>query len=184
MGALNELLSVAGALRPGHTAFSNGLHADGWVEKGGVMHRPGRLDRVAAWQAAQLAGAFPEATLLVGAPACGAVLAAFVGRHLDLPVAFLDPDSGEWHRMHVPAPGERAVYIDDLICTGSDARAVLGHLRRLGHLALGVSAWISHSPLEGERLVTLDAPPFQTFTARACPLCAAGEAPVWTDVRE
>lgn len=184
MAALNELLSVAGAQGSGHTAFRNGLHANGWVEKGEVIRHPSLLDRVAAWQARQLAEAFPEATLLVGAPACGAVLAAFVGRHLKLPVAFMEADSGGWHRMHVPASSQRAVYLDDLICTGTDARAVLGHLRRMGHATLGVSAWLSRTAMAGETLVTLDAPPFQTYEAQACPLCASGDVLTWTDIRE
>ncbi len=175
---------MAGALRSGHTQFGNGLHADGWVEKGGVFRDPVTLDGVAARQAEALHAAFPQATLLVGAPACGAVLASFVGRHLGLPVAFLDAETLAWHRMHVPAPGERAVYVDDLICTGLGSRAVLAALRASGHEALGVSAWISRDALEGERLNTLATPPFATWAAGDCPLCHAGEPLAWRDVRE
>ncbi|MPY65579.1 orotate phosphoribosyltransferase [Deinococcus sp. SDU3-2] len=172
-------------MRPGHTAFRNGLHADGWIEKGEIVRVPATLDAVAAEQAASLRAAFPEATLLVGAPACGAVLASFVARHLGLPVAYvLTGERTGWHRMHIPQPGERVVYVDDLICTGTDARAVLAFLRDAGHTVLGVSAWLSRTRLEGERLVTLTQPPFRTFAAAECPLCAAGEALIWKDVRE
>lgn len=182
---LPRLLGERGALRPGHTAFRNGLHADGWIEKGEIVRDPATLDGVAAVQAASLRAAFPEATLLVGAPACGAVLASFVARHLGLPVAYvLTGERPGWHRMHVPTPGERLVYVDDLICTGTDARAVLTFLRGEGHTALGVSAWLSRTGLEGERLVTLTGAPFQTFPAAECPLCAAGEGLIWRDVRE
>lgn len=127
---LSELLEKRGALRRGHTVFRNGLHADGWIEKGELVRDPVTLDALAAVQAAGLGAAFPNATLLVGAPACGAVLASFVARHLGLPVAYVltGADPG-WHRMHVPRPGERVVYVDDLICTGTDARAVLAFLR-------------------------------------------------------
>lgn len=182
---LPALLAERGALRRGHTAFRTGLHADGWTEKGEVVRDPVLLDAVAAAQAASLSAAFPGATLLVGAPACGAVLASFVARHLALPVAYVltGPDP-TWHRMHVPPPGERVVYVDDLICTGSDARAVLAFLRREKHAVLGVSAWLSRTVLEGERLDTLTEPPFRTFAAAGCPLCAADERLVFRDVRE
>lgn len=182
---LPALLAERGALRRGHTLFRNGLHADGWTEKGEVVRDPATLDRVAAAQAASLSATFPDATLLVGAPACGAVLASFVARHLGLPVAYVlsGTDPG-WHRMHVPRPGERAVYVDDLICTGTDARAVLAFVRRGGHTVLGVSAWLSRTGLEGERLATLMDAPFRTFPAARCPLCEAGEALDFQDIRE
>lgn len=182
---LPNLLAERGALRRGHTRFRNGLHADGWIEKGEVVRDPLTLDAVAAVQADSLRAAFPDATLLVGAPACGAVLASFVARHLGLPVAYIltGPDP-TWHRMHVPRPGERVVYVDDLICTGTDARAVLAFLRRGGQTVLGVSAWLSRTALAGERLVTLTETPFRTFPAQACLLCAAGEAVRYRDIRE
>lgn len=182
---LPRLLHERGALRRGHTAFRNGLHANGWTEKGEIIRDPVMLDTVAAVQARHLRASFPDATLLVGAPACGAVLASFVARHLGLPVAYvLTGERPGWHRMHVPGPGERVVYVDDLICTGADARAVLAFLRGEGHTVLGVSAWLSRTRLEGERLVTLTGPPFQTFPAPKCPLCAAGEGLSWQGVRE
>lgn len=182
---LPRLLAERGAFRPGHTAFRNGLHADGWVEKGDVFHDPALLDAVAAAQAASLRAAFPDVTLLVGAPACGAVLASFVARHLGLPVAYvLTGTEPGWHRMHVPAPGQRVVYVDDLICTGSDARAILAFLRGEGHTVLGVSTWLSRTALESERLETLVAAPFQTFRPEECPLCCAGVEIAFRDIRE
>ncbi|WP_235610149.1 orotate phosphoribosyltransferase [Deinococcus aerius] len=179
------LLAERGAFRRGHTVFRHGLHADGWIEKGELMRDPAGLDEVAAMQAEALHAAFPGATLLTGAPACGAVLASFVARHLHLPVAF--PLTGEamgWHRMHIPEPGGRVVYVDDLVCTGTDARAVLAFLRREGHTVLGVSAWLSRTPLDGERLATLTQAPFQTFPADGCPLCQMGVPVMFRGVRE
>lgn len=173
-------LEERGALRRGLTQFRNGLVSDGWIEKGEVIRDPLLLDEIAAQQARAIATAFPQATLLVGVPACGAVLAAFVARHLKLPVAFplLQPVPA-WHRMHVPPAGQRVVYVDDLICTGTDARAVLNFLRGSGHHVEGVSAWISRVPLPGERLVTLADAPFQNHA----PGSLSG-TPVYTDVRE
>ncbi|PTA68896.1 orotate phosphoribosyltransferase [Deinococcus arcticus] len=146
------------------------------------MRDPARLDRVAAWQAQAIATQFPGTTLLVGAPACGAVLTAFVARHLGLPVAFvtLEP-APAWHRMHVPGPQHRAVYVDDLICTGEGARTAAAFLRAQGLTVLGVSAWISRTALAGERLHTLAPPPFQTWTPHEA---APAGPPLHVGVRE
>ena len=182
---LLALLAERGAFRHGHTVFRNGLHADGWTEKGNVFRDPALLDGVAAVQAEHLRAAFPEVALLVGAPACGAVLASLVARHLRLPAAYVfTGERPSWHRMHVPPPGERVVYVDDLICTGTDARAVLAFLRSEGQMVLGVSAWLSRTTLEGEALDTLVSPPFGTFPPEECPLCRAGEAVAFMNVRE
>ncbi|GAA5511917.1 orotate phosphoribosyltransferase [Deinococcus carri] len=174
--------------RAGHTAFRNGLHGDGWLEKGEVMRDPVRLDRLASRQAAQLAAAFPGATLLAGASQCGAVLATFVARHLALPVAFLnvEGEGAAFHRMHLPAPGERAVLIDDLVCTGNDARRLVRGLREHGLEVLGLSAWLirPEATLPDVAAVALAPHPFRTFAPEGCPLCAAGEPLDWTGVRE
>ncbi len=174
--------------RGGHTAFRNGLHGAGWLKKGEVTRGPARLDSLAAAQAGQIAVAFPGATLIVGASQCGAVLAAFVARHLGLPVAFLNVEGERavFHRMHVPQPGERVVFVDDLICTGQGARVLVRSLREGGHEALGLSAWAVR---DGARLpdvpaVPLAPHPYRTFAAESCPLCADETPLVWTGVRE
>lgn len=180
---LRAFLEECGALRQGHTHFRSGGHADGWVEKGEVVRHAARLDTLAAAQARQIQQAFGTADLLVGAPACGAVLASFVARHLHLPVAYVQLDAEpHWHRMHVPGARRKVVYIDDLICTGAGTRDVLAFVRQAGHAVLGVSAWSSRVPLPD--LVTLGPAPFQTFSPDRCPHCAAGEPAQWTGVRE
>lgn len=184
MSELLSLLEESGALRPGHTAFRSGAHADGWVEKGNIFRDSRVLSRVAEWQAAQIAQTFKEATLLVGAPACGGTLASFVGLHLGLPVAYvLTEEPLHWHRMHVPSPPQRIVYIDDLICTGQGTRTIVKFLQDEGHEVLGVSAWLSRTTLDLP-LSTLDRSPFHTFAIDACPLCRQSEEVIWSSIRE
>lgn len=175
---LLALLEERGAVRRGLTHFKNGLVSDGWIEKGAVIRDPALLDQVAAFQAQAIAQTFPTATLLVGIPACGAVLASFVARHLNLPVAFptLQPEPA-WHRMNAPKAQERVVYVDDLICTGTDARAVLNFMLSEGLHVLGVSAWISRVDLPGETLITLADAPFQNHVSLP-------GTPVYSNVRE
>lgn len=184
-GVLN-LLREHGGLREGHTSFRNGRHGNGWIEKGALFRDPGLLDAVAEQQAQHLLRHFPDAELLVGASQCGAVLASFVARRAELPVAFTTEGAAglAFHRMHRPEPGLRTVYVDDLIATGADARAHAAFLRAAGFSFLGASAWVSGCSTLPFALATLDEAPHGLYEADACPLCARGEPLAWQDVRE
>jgi orotate phosphoribosyltransferase len=172
----------------GHTAFKNGLHGDGWLEKGALVRDPARLNVLLKHQANAIRKHFPQTELIVGIPACGAVVASFVAAHLELPLALTIPvqDQLEFHRMHIPKRGLKAVLVDDLIFSGSDARAHLHFLRTHGLEMLGISAWISRigNKLEGVPLATLMPAPFQTFPASSCPLCVQSEPIRWQNIRE
>ncbi|ANE43685.1 type I phosphoribosyltransferase [Deinococcus puniceus] len=174
--------------RDGHAVFKNSLHANGWLEKGELVRDPVRLDGLARAQAASIQTHWPTADLIVGASQCGAVLAAFVARHLALPVAFVNLQDGQmtFHRMNVPASPQRVVLVDDLISTGTDARLMVAEMRRAGHTVVGLSVWtVRQTALLPEvPLLTLWPHPYQTFSASACPQCAAGEAVRWEQVRE
>lgn len=174
--------------RDGHTVLKNGLHADGWLEKGELVRKPVELDRLAKRQAEQIQTHWPTANLVVGASQCGAVLAAFVARHLALPVAFinLQDDQMIFHRMNVPASPQRVVLVDDLISTGNDARLLVSELQKAGHTVSGLSVWTVRGTavLPDVPLLTLWPHPYQTWTASTCPLCGVGESVRWEEVRE
>ncbi|THF69479.1 orotate phosphoribosyltransferase [Deinococcus sp. Arct2-2] len=174
--------------RDGHTVLKDGLHADGWLEKGELVRKPVELDRLAKRQAEQIQTHWPSADLIVGVSQCGAVLAAFVARHLALPVAFvnLQADQMTFHRMNVPEFPQRVVLVDDLISTGTDARLLVAGMRRAGHTVLGLSVWTVRqtAQLPELPLLTLWPHPYHTWSAAACPHCAAGEAVRWEQVRE
>lgn len=110
---LLALLEDRGAFQRGHTAFRNSLPANGWVGKGNLFRDPALLDEVAAVQSEHLRVAFPEMTLPVGAPACGAVLASLVAQRLHLPVACVL--TGERLVMLAPSPS-RTFAPDDCPC--------------------------------------------------------------------
>jgi orotate phosphoribosyltransferase len=172
----------------GHTIFKNGWHSDGWLEKGVLVRDPARLYTLLKHQANAIRKHFPQTELIVGIPACGAVVASFVAAHLELPLTLTIPvqDQLEFHRMHIPKLGLKAVLVDDLIFSGSDARAHLQFLSDHGLEVLGISAWVSRvgTELDGVPLATLMPAPFQTFSAANCPLCLQAEAIRWQDIRE
>ncbi len=180
-----ETLWQAGALRFGHTALQGGLHTDGWIDKGAVMRDPVTLDVVALLQAGELRRIWPDATLLVGLPACGAVLTSFVARHLRLPVAYvLDGEEPSWHRMHVPGAPQQVVIVDDVIVTGRGVQAADAFLSAQGHTVLGVSAWVCRADLAPLAVEAMTPPPYRTTSADACLDCAQGGVIEFPDVRE
>jgi orotate phosphoribosyltransferase len=183
---LARALSDTGALFKGHTAFRNGLHGNGWIEKGVIIREPNRLDRFTQVQAQTIREVWGTPTLVVGAAYCGAVVASFVARHLKTDVAFVNNSSGllDFHRMHVLAAVQRVVIVDDLICTGTDVRTVAKFLDQLGHDVLGVSAWISRSAVLDLPCLTAGKHPFETYSADTCPLCIQSVPIDFLNIRE
>jgi orotate phosphoribosyltransferase len=182
------LLREHGGWFAGHTRFRSGEHGNGWLEKGALLRSPHLLRPLLDVQARAVRDAFPMAELIVGAPTCGAVVAAFVAETLGLPLALTMPQASglSFHRMHLPERGLKVVFVDDLIFSGRDARAHLAFFAAWGLEPVGVSAWISRvsSGALGVPLSVLMPAPFVTFEARGCPLCAVGDPVLWQDVRE
>ena len=184
---LLDRLRDLGGVRAGHTVFRNGFHGDGWLEKGVLIRRPDLLDEVARRQAESVRAHFPQTDVLVGASQCGAVLTGFVARHLGAQFAFTS-SVGElaFHRMFVPEAGRKAVFVDDLICSGADLRAHAAFLRAASMTPLGASCWVNRQAGEvaGVRVVPLMPAPFHLYMPGACPLCREGVPVQYQNVRE
>jgi orotate phosphoribosyltransferase len=172
----------------GHTAFRNGSHGDGWLEKGAIIRDVSVLDSIAHRQAEGIRSHFPEVELLLGSGECGSIVAAAVARHLSLPLAITVEEGKSlfFHRMHVPAAGQRAVLVDDLIFSGTDVRRHVDLLGTKGIEFLGVSVWVNRQSerIDGVPVHSLMAPPFSVFPEADCPLCRMGIPLAFTEVRE
>ena len=186
---LANTLQQLGGLRPGHTAFKNGMHGDGWVEKGALISQPGHLEAILQLQGKQLQSTFPEVEVLVGSAQCGATLATLLAKALGLSVAFTYRDPEEhfhFHRMFVPPKNSRLVLIEDLIFSGRDVRDQARFFAHSELRLLGVSAWMARStaqtgPLE---ICSLLPHPFNSFATTDCPFCQTNQPLVWSDIRE
>ncbi|MDX1933220.1 MAG: hypothetical protein SFU56_11490 [Capsulimonadales bacterium] len=172
----------------GHTAFRNGLHGDGWLEKGAIIRNVAVLDTVAERQAAAIRTRFRDADLIVCTGECGAVVAAAVARFLDLPIALTvsEGDMLSFHRMHLPASGHRAILVEDLVFSGTEVRRHADFIPGTGLEFLGVSAWVNR---QGDRIAgvpihSLMPPPFSLFPAADCPLCRRAVPLAYTGIRE
>lgn len=172
---LQSALQKNGGWFVGHTEFRNGQHGNGWIEKGSIIQYPALLDTVLQEQSKAIAQHFPEVEMLIGSSECGAVVASFVARHLNLPLALTSTTSERvaFHRMNIPQRGTKVVLVDDLIFSGQEMRAHITFFRETGIVLLGASVWINRQPpiVEGISVISLLPPPFLTYEAAECPLC-------------
>lgn len=183
-----EILKTSGGLMSGHTSFKNGLHGNGWIEKGFIIRKPKVLDRVTHLQAEMVRDSFPEVDLLIGPIVNGSIVASFVAKHLEKEFAITvgkGPEI-EFHRMHIPEKGRRVVLIEDLVFTGTDVKDNIKFLTEYGLFVQGVAVWINRqsSNLGGVQVVSLTDSPFEFYPQTECPLCKNGDPVLYSGVRE
>ncbi len=183
---LNALLVA----RRGHFRLESGHHADMWLDLDTLFVHPRRLRPIAQQLALQLAKHDIEA--VVGPVVGGAFVAQMIALELDLEFFNADrlgdvrPDGGIDIRYRIPnrtrswLGGKRVAIVDDVISTGSAARAtytdlaacgakpvVLGALLILGFAAQTVA---KSSNMALESIAQL---PSHYWPPADCPLCAA-----------
>ena len=171
------------AVLEGHFLLSSGLHSPRYVQCARVLMEPALATRLCAGLAASLREALTAPPSVVVAPALGGVLVAHeVARAFGVRGLFTERQDGAMvlRRGFALEPGERAVVVEDVITTGGSTREVMDAVRGLGGVVEAVGCLIDRSggvdlgvPMRS--LVKLDVP---TYRADACPLCAAGGAPV------
>lgn len=186
-----RLIQENGGYFAGHTVFRNGYHAEGWIEKGALIHNPRALDYVSMVQAQHILEHFPDIELVIGTPNCGAIVAHNVARHLNVRLAFTKKDvevvqTLEFHRMYRPPTGKKVVLIDDMVCTGHDIRQHIRFLQAYGMTLLGISVWMNRQEavIDGITVLELLPMPFAMFPAEDCPLCQQGVEIKYHDIRE
>lgn len=189
MKSLLDILGDSGCLKEGHTAFRNGFHGNGWIDKSAIVRNPRILDSVAKLQAEVVTSHFPDVEMLVAPIVDGAILASFIARHLGLEFAMTDKwqDGTKFHKTNVPKPPKRVVFIEDLVFTGESVEYNIEFLRPEGFEILGITAWLNRQvkDLEGLKTVSLlDKSPYDFYSLDKCPLCKLNEPIKYEDVRE
>ena len=173
-------LRAVGALKEGHFLLASGRHSDRYVEKFDLLRRPVETAAVCAGMAAR----FREARIdVVAGPTTGGVILAHeVGRQLGVAAAYAerrsDGESGrEFRRGTTFVPGSRVLVVDDILTTGGSIRDTLTALEAHPIEVVAVAVLVDRSggrvefgvPLSALATLVVD-----TWTAEACPLCAAG----------
>ena len=176
-----EHFRSTGALLEGHFLLSSGLHS------------PQYLQCAFALQFAADASAFGHAIAehylgsgieTVASPAIGGLVIGYaVAAALNVRFIWTEREAGKMtlRRGFTVRPGERILVVEDVITTGGSTRECIAALMERGAEVVGAASIIDRSNGTADvgvpriSLATLDVP---SYSQEACPMCAAGGAPV------
>ena len=183
---LNALL----AARRGHFQLESGHHADMWLDLDTLFVHPQRLKPIAQQLALQLAKHDIEA--VCGPVVGGAYVAQMIALELDLEFFHADrlvgakPGGGLDVQYKIPnrtrgwLGGKRVAIVDDVISTGSAARATYTDLNACGAKPVALGALLvlgfaapTLAKSANMALESIAQLPSHYWTASDCPLCAA-----------
>jgi orotate phosphoribosyltransferase len=180
-----SLFVERGALLEGHFLLSSGLHSPRYLQCARVLMDPVAATRLGGALAERLrdtlSGQRPGAVV---APALGGVLVAHeVARAFGCRGLFTERQDGVMtlRRGFALEKGEPVVVVEDAITTGKSTREVLDAMAASGARVLAVGSLVDRSVgdvdfgVPRRSLLRLEVP---TYSAEACPMCAAGSRPV------
>jgi orotate phosphoribosyltransferase len=178
---LEQLFVEAGALKQGHFLLASGRHSDRYLEKFDLLRNPVATSAVLQPLATRLLDWGID--VIVG-PTTGGILLAFeLARQLGLPAAYAERSgeglSGrEIKRSTIFTPGSKIFVIDDILTTGGSIAETLTALRAFPIEVVGIAVLADRSGGSvrfGEiPMIPLLSLNIESWTARECPLCAAG----------
>jgi orotate phosphoribosyltransferase len=180
-----SLFVERGALLEGHFLLSSGLHSPRYLQCARVLMDPVAATRLGGALAERLRDALSgQRPGAVVAPALGGVLVAHeVARAFGCRGLFTERQDGVMtlRRGFALEKGEPVVVVEDAITTGKSTREVLDAMAASGARVLAVGSLVDRSVgdvdfgVPRRSLLRLEVP---TYSAEACPMCAAGSRPV------
>ncbi len=186
--SVEELFAATGGLLDGHFILTSGRHAGRYLEKFWVLQYPELAVEIGRRMADALIGYEP--TLVVGPTTGGVLLAHETGRQLGQRLGRtvrgifaerVDAGGRRLRRGWTVAPDERVVLVDDILTTGLSLIETVDAVRAAGVEPLAAAVMVDRSsgPIDGApSLHALGRIEIPSWTADACPLCAAGSTAV------
>ena len=186
--SVEELFAATGGLLDGHFILTSGRHAGRYLEKFWVLQYPELAVEIGRRMADALAPYEP--TLVVGPTTGGVLLAHETARQLrermgrTVRGVFAERVEAGGRRLRrgwTVGPDERVVLVDDILTTGLSLIETVEAVRAAGVEALAAAVMVDRSsgPIEGAPpLHALGRIEIPSWTADACPLCAAGSEAV------
>jgi len=183
--SIEELFSVAGALRSGHFLLKSGRHSDRYLEKFAVLQYPVLAVEIGRRLADALIDRDP--TLVVGPTTGGALLALETARQLEATLGrtvrgvFAEPMERGTRALRRGWPissGERVVLVDDILTTGASLAETLNAVRIAGAVPLAAAVIVDRStgPVDiGCPILALGRIEIGSWDNGACPGCLAGQ---------
>jgi orotate phosphoribosyltransferase len=173
-----EVLERKNAVQRGHFKLSSGRHSDVYVQKFRVFENP----RLTCAFGEAIAERFADRFDVVASPAVGAIVLGFaVGLASGKRTIFAERVEGslDLRRGFALVPHERVLVVEDVITTGSSARAVVDLVKARGGIPIGIAALIDRADASRASLgAPLDALldlHVESWDAEDCRLCDKGE---------
>lgn len=171
------LLQEHGAILEGHFVMPSGFHSQTYIQTSLLMQHPHLAQRIAG----ALSDKFTKkADVIMALTPSDSVLAQEVARARGVRAIFASRgDDGEMLLKHnfTIKEGEQVLIVDDVAVSGRKINKAIELVGKLGGNVIGVGVIVDRSmgylPL-AVPLRALLSYPMQTFTAKECPLCAAG----------
>jgi orotate phosphoribosyltransferase len=178
-----DIFKRQGALLEGHFLLSSGLHSAQYLQCARVLMDTKIASDLGARLAEKLkaTGVTPD---VVVAPAMGGIVVGHeVARGFSCRSLFTEREGTTMtlRRGFALERGETVVVVEDVVTTGKSTREVIAVVEAAGARVIGVASLVDRSSGKAgfevpfESLLTISA---DTWSASACPLCAAGSVAI------
>ncbi len=178
----------AGCFKRGHSCFYDNQHGNGWVDILPLMQNPTKLQHVADAMATLIIRKIGKPSIIISPAISGSIFGAFVAARLEVPFAVTKGKKDEvtFHRRYQPAISDNVAFVEDIIYSGTDARANLAFLRLYGFKNITTFSLMSRQigEIDTSNVFSLVTSPFELYTSTDCPLCASGERVQYPSARE
>ena len=171
---LQTLLEETGAILNGHFLLTSGRHSNRYIEKFRVLERPDVLDEICQEMAVPYKG--KNIQIVLGAAIGGILIAAGVGRHLNVKHIFSERVSGkmELRRGFDLSEGIRVLIVEDIITTGGSVFELIELAKGYDAEIVGVVNLVERCavPIDFEvPSIPLLNLPIESWKEKDCPLC-------------
>ena len=183
MSGILDIFKKQGALLEGHFLLSSGLHSPQYLQCARVLMDTRIASDLGARLAALLkaAGVHPN---VVVAPAMGGIVVGHeVARGFGCRSLFTEREGTTMtlRRGFTLERGETVVVVEDVVTTGKSTREVLAVVEAAAAKVVGIASLVDRSSGQAGFEVPFEALlriAVETWSASACPLCAAGSVAV------
>ena len=179
MSDILDIFKRQGALLDGHFRLSSGLHSAQYLQCARVLMDTRIASELGARLAARLTAIGVKPDVVVGPAMGGLIIGHEVARGFGCRSIFTERDGAAMtlRRGFSLAPGETVVIVEDVVTTGKSTREVIEVVEAAGARVIGIASLVDRSsgrsgfkvPFESLLEIAVE-----TWTATACPLCAAG----------
>ncbi len=179
MSDILEIFKRQEALLEGHFLLSSGLHSAQYLQCARVLMDPKIAGELGSRLVARLKGAGVTPDVVVGPAMGGLIIGHEVARAFGCRSIFTERDGGTMtlRRGFSLAPGETVVIVEDVVTTGKSTREVAQVVEAAGARVIGLASLVDRRSGRADFEVPFESLlkiAVETWSAAACPLCAAG----------